>query len=498
MKNLNKKIQLYIVIVIIPFFITSIIYMNYMADRDFQWQKDKATQTAVIMQKQWDTVINKTMTSLNTLSLSFQSSANSMSDNEKLLKKVLKQEQSYGGIYLLDKTGNVLIGSNDTYDNLSLGNDEYLKEVIETKDTVISDQTEILSNGQNVVGMGKPILNEQRMIENILLVYLRVDHLQNIMRILSPNQPISIVNSENEYVMDINEPVSSENENIYLPIERLPWKIVVEVGKTDALQILQKSIIFIVCIFICWHVLYFVLLFNILRKKSLQEKKQNELQKLELVGNLAASSAHEIRNPLTGIKGLVQLLSEKYKEDDDQFYFSIIQKEINRINEIVSQFLILGKPADLKMQRFNLISIIDELKPLIISEANLYNVECFFEVPKHHIPIFGNEDQMKQVILNITKNALEAMEKGGELRSEITTLQNQVKITILDTGQGIPTDQLKKIFEPFYTSKATGTGLGLIVCKRIIDSFNGNLYVTSKEDIGTKVDILLPVMQHKK
>lgn len=100
---------------------------------------------------------------------------------------------------------------------------------------------------------------------------------------------------------------------------------------------------------------------------------------------------------------------------------------------------------------------------------------------------------MKQVILNITKNALEAMENGGTLTIKLKELNNRVSITVYDTGVGIPETELKKLFEPFYTSKSSGTGLGLVVCRRIIQSFNGEIYLSSVENKGTKVDIILPL-----
>lgn len=495
MKNKIKKILFYLLITILPVIISGYLYANKIVNGELQQQKNAAKWTGTIHQKQWDSFMNKTVTSLNILSISIETNKDAMNNIEKLLRKVFNEEPAYGGLYLLDSSGETITGSTDTYDHISIkmNHASYIKEVIKTKDMVISNQQEILNNGQKVIGLAKPVIKDNGQLDFILVAYLRIDYLLNIMKIITPKDNIAIMNANDEIVLSMNSYISSKDDVISLPIDRLPWQIKVSVQDIDTKKIMQKTLIFSIFCLVCAHLLYLLLQFYLFKKRSQLEKKQNEIQKLELVGNLAASSAHEIRNPLTGIKGLIQLLSEKYKSEEDQLYFSIIQTEITRINEIVSQFLFLGKPTALKKQSINLQLIIHELKPLIVSEGNLNNVECRFTVPEKNIPIVCTVDQMKQVILNITKNAFEAMSGGGILTFTISETAGKVTISIKDSGVGIPSSQLKKLFQPFYTSKDTGTGLGLIVCKRIIQSFHGEIYITSKESIGTKVEIVLPV-----
>ena len=123
-----------------------------------------------------------------------------------------------------------------------------------------------------------------------------------------------------------------------LPIDRIPWEIHVLIPEANQHQLRWERIKFgIVTLLLC-HIVYLLTNYYLLRRQSAREKKQNELQKLELVGTFAAGIAHEIRNPLTGIKGLVQLLNEKYTSEKDQAYFSVIHQEINRINEYLSEF----------------------------------------------------------------------------------------------------------------------------------------------------------------
>ncbi|MGP7819141.1 ATP-binding protein [Niallia sp. 01092] len=493
MKMKKKQILQYILIAVVPVFIAAFFYIDKIIQEEWEQRKNHASWIGTTHQKHWDAFISKTVTSLNILSISIETYENSIENTESLLQNVLKQEPTYGGLILLDQAGNKITGTvNHVH---SFAKTDYINEVIQTKDSVISNKQQMLSNGQKVVGLAKPILNKQKELKYILVVYLRIDYLLNIMEILTPDENIAILNANQDIIISLNSYIASNKKTVTLPIDALPWKIQVEVKEINKATIIKKSIAFILFCFVCSHLVYLLLQFYLLRQKTELEKKQNELQKLELVGNLAASSAHEIRNPLTGIKGLIQLLSEKHTTKEEQFYFSIIQTEITRINEIVSQFLILGKPTAFKKQLIDLQTILAELKPLIISESNFHNVQYSFQIPERNIPIICAADQMKQVILNITKNAFEAMVDGGILRLNVIISYDKVIITILDNGVGISNAQLKKVFQPFYTSKDTGTGLGLIVCKRIIQSFNGEIFITSKKNEGTKVDIILPLAE---
>ncbi|MCE4048494.1 MULTISPECIES: PAS domain-containing sensor histidine kinase [Bacillaceae] len=490
-----KKLLIYITVAIFPFLLAAGILLFTKEKEEVAKHERNAYRIASVHQRQWDNFINKTINSLNTVSIMLESSSGNWDKAKQniFLKKLLLQEQMYGGIYILDPAGNRIAGTDRKIEEMAIPQEDYVKEAIKAKIATVSNKTDYLVDGQKVIGLAKPVLDDQQHVVNLIIAYLRVDYLSNVMEMLTPKSNIAVISEEKETILSMNKPISLSSSTIALPMNSLPWKIIVEQKEIKTEKILTKNWPLLLIFFICFHLLYFVIILYHHKKKADQENKENELHKLELVGNMAASSAHEIRNPLTGIKGLVQLLSEKHKDAEDQFYFSIIQKEINRINEIVSQFLILGKPTELKKQLLNIENIVTELKPLILSEANLYNVECHFEIAKKKLFVYCNADQMKQVILNITKNALEAMENGGTLTIKLKELNNRVSITVYDTGVGIPETELKKLFEPFYTSKSSGTGLGLVVCRRIIQSFNGEIYLSSVENKGTKVDIILPL-----
>ena len=136
------------------------------------------------------------------------------------------------------------------------------------------------------------------------------------------------------------------------------------------------------------------------------------------------------------------------------------------------------------------------MRPIIESEARHFNIEVEWNIIKEPIRVHCTKDQLKQVILNIAKNGFEAMEVGKKLRIHIHHENEWAKIMIIDTGQGLNEKDINKVFDPFYTSKKEGTGLGLFVCKRIIESFNGTIKFPSKPQNGTTVTISLPLIKH--
>ncbi|WP_026584753.1 PAS domain-containing sensor histidine kinase [Bacillus sp. J33] len=501
MKSRFGNVLLYVFIVIIPAMIGSFFFLMNAVEHNEESRINEAKWIGSIHQRSWDQFISETVTALEMLSLTAGTVNTDPKELEPLLQQAMQMDPRYGGIYLLDNTGKVLTGSNQFLTDSDLSDKEYIKEASRTKDIIISNNQETLTNGQTVIGIGKPVANEDGELLFIIAAHMRVDYVQNIMRLLTPDAKLSVLNSEGKSIMDINmdgDSTFSDNNSISIPIDRLPWSVKVELPERDLFEIIKDAAQYILVMLIITHILFLLIKYLNLKKQAQNEKKENELQKLELVGTLAASTAHEIRNPLTGIRGLIQLLSEKYTNKQDQYYFSVINDEISRINEIVSEFLILGKPTAQKTETLDLRNIILELEPLIISEANLNNVHFHIFLPDVPVKADCTKDQIKQVILNITKNAFESMENGGELTIKLSRLPTKAQLKITDTGYGIPESEIEKIFNPFYTSKDAGTGLGLVVCRRILQSFGGEIFITSKENKGTQVDIFLPLQNHQK
>lgn len=214
---------------------------------------------------------------------------------------------------------------------------------------------------------------------------------------------------------------------------------------------------------------------------------------LNVVGELAAGIAHEIRNPMTALKGFIQLLQGEMKEDRSM-YFQVITSELNRIDSIVNEFLILAKPQAVKYSKVDITKIMKETVELLAAQAVMYNVqfETFFD--KFLPIIYCEPNQLKKVFVNIIKNAIEVMYKGGQISIRMEPKDEKtICISIQDEGTGIPPEKLKKLGEPFYTTKERGTGLGLMVSYKIIEEHNGVIKVESQEGVGTTFHIFLPI-----
>lgn len=213
-------------------------------------------------------------------------------------------------------------------------------------------------------------------------------------------------------------------------------------------------------------------------------------EKLTTVGQLAAGVAHEIRNPLTTLRGFLQLQQEK--KVLVPLHIDLMLSELDRINLIVSEFLILAKPQAVHFQLRDLRHIVGDVISLLDSQAHLFGIEFvtyFSDVPAM---VHCEENQLKQVFINVIKNAIEAMPDGGTITLEEQQQNNSVVIVVSDEGGGVPEDMLPKLGEPFFTNKESGTGLGLMVSQRIIQAHKGSLEICSEYGRGAQVTIKLP------
>ncbi|WP_338753787.1 ATP-binding protein [Bacillus sp. FJAT-52991] len=485
---------IYIFIVILPSILAVIGFYDFLSNRANQQHKEELEWVASLHKNQMDQFISETKISLDILAVSIEEEINNLDKVQSILKKMASQDPRYGGIYLLDFEGDLLVGTNDYLKQYNLRDKQYIKEVLLTKDTAVSDEVETLSNNQAVLAVATPVLKNEQ-VEAIIVSHIRLDYMKNIMRVLTPEHSIFFENAKQVPVFSVNErPEASKDElSLKYPLSQLPWNLVISTDEQKKNSFIGYTLLFAVVFIVVLHIIYLCIKYIMLKRQTNMERLQQESQKLELIGTLAASTAHEIRNPLTGIKGLVQLLNEKYNDQEDEFYFSVINKEVARINQIVSELLILGKPTAQKVSVVDMKDIIFDLNPLIYSEANLYSVDYKVTLPEQEIWVKVNVDQMKQVILNLTKNAFEAMSNGGELRLTILKRENSCQLSITDNGPGIEKEKHDQLFKPFFTSKEDGTGLGLVVCKRIIDSFDGTIEIESEFGFGTTVSISIPL-----
>jgi PAS domain S-box-containing protein len=225
-------------------------------------------------------------------------------------------------------------------------------------------------------------------------------------------------------------------------------------------------------------------------ESKIAEETIRKSDKLSVVGQLAAGVAHEIRNPLTTLKGFVQF----FKSDIDKRYVDIMLTELDRINLIVSEFLILSKPQVLKYEYKDIKQIIESIILLLEPQAIINNIQFHLEFEVNLPFIKCEQNQLKQVFINLLKNAIEAMPNGGEIAVKAKIINEEmISILIIDEGVGIEKDQIPKLGEPFFSKKEDGTGLGLTVSIRIIENHGGNLRFSSQLNKGTTIEIRLPI-----
>ncbi|MCM3602953.1 PAS domain S-box protein [Robertmurraya korlensis] len=221
------------------------------------------------------------------------------------------------------------------------------------------------------------------------------------------------------------------------------------------------------------------------------EELMIQSEKLSIAGQLSAAIAHEIRNPITAIKGFLKLLQNS---NEKELYYEIVESEIARIELILSELLSLAKPQKNNFKETDLRLTLKQCMSLLDAEANMKSVQIDLKHGSHLPIIHCDENQIKQVFINFMKNSFDAMPDGGSLHIEMENcmLTSGITIRFKDTGCGIPKEILAKIGQPFYTTKETGTGLGFMVSKNIIEGHSGTLHISSEVNVGTTIEIVLP------
>ncbi|RDI47675.1 PAS domain-containing sensor histidine kinase [Falsibacillus pallidus] len=493
MKTYRNKVIIYLMIAILPSLAGTAVFGHYTYKKQFKKAEAHAEWIATIHQHQLGGLFHETKIRLETLSMTFSESAPSRESLNVVLNNLQEKDSRYAGLYYADSDGVIKYGSNNHLINKSLRGNETFTLAHLTGKTSISDKAESNNQSMPVFSIITPIVSGDD-IKGYLIGHIRADYVVNLISMLTPGETIKFMNSNQEVILKAGPALEESSQQwVSDEISTAPWIISVAVNNEFKNEAFISTLFFFLISEFIMHIIFLLFRNYRIGKRSRLEKIENDAQKLELVGTLAASTAHEIRNPLTGIKGLIQLLAEKYDNSQDQFYFSIINKEVLRINQIVSEFLILGKPSIHTAENCDLRDILLDLNPIIRSEANLKTIEYYYEMEVSPIEVYCSKDQIKQVIMNVSKNAFESMMDGGTLTIKLYIQNMTGYIDIMDTGSGISDEDLQRIFNPFFTSKDGGTGLGLAVCKRIVQSFNGSIEVSSELGKGTKVTIGFPI-----
>ena len=238
------------------------------------------------------------------------------------------------------------------------------------------------------------------------------------------------------------------------------------------------------------------------------EEQQRPADHLNNLGTLAMGLAHEIRNPLGGIRGSAQLLRNEIKDKSHREYLDVVISEVDRIDQLVKRMMDLAKPADIKLKETNIHKVLEEILILEKESFRLKNIR-FQQTYDPSLPhIEADEDQLKQVFLNLIKNAIEASRNGGSLqivtrvsssfaiKTPVASVPRQnIAVEIMDSGEGMDEETQKKIFTPFHTTKSKGSGLGLAISLKVVEDHHGKIKITSEKGLGTTVQVFLPIRQ---
>ncbi|GED13465.1 ATP-binding protein [Aneurinibacillus migulanus] len=237
-----------------------------------------------------------------------------------------------------------------------------------------------------------------------------------------------------------------------------------------------------------------VYLIENMRKNIMMQQEIQRAEKLYAMGELAASVAHEIRNPLTVVRGFLQLFGRQQIPVEKQGdYIDIMLKELNRAEEIISDYLTFARPQIESRERIEVGEQIRQIAGVMTSYALLKNVDIYTET-EDHLFLELNRSKFSQCMINLMKNGVEAMPEGGTLTVRAFRQDKDVVIEIIDTGKGMSQEEIKRLGNPFYSTKEKGTGLGLMVCYRIIEAWEGKVEVRSEKEKGTHFSIILPAL----
>ena len=227
-------------------------------------------------------------------------------------------------------------------------------------------------------------------------------------------------------------------------------------------------------------------------EKLQAERLKIEAIKLKAIGEIAASVAHEVRNPMTSVNGFVQMMNQD-PENPYRTYTEMMENEIERINLIANEFLILSKPNIKERKEIDIENTIKEVIDLLEEKLAERQISCTLYLAEFQSTVFGNEESLKQVFINLVKNSMAAVQDGGNITFFSSLVNNTISITMIDNGTGMDEKTFKQLFMPFFTTKEGATGLGLLITKKIVLDHGGNIEFNRLRRNGTEVTITFPL-----
>ncbi|WP_026564489.1 ATP-binding protein [Bacillus sp. UNC41MFS5] len=290
---------------------------------------------------------------------------------------------------------------------------------------------------------------------------------------------------------------------LYTPIfvnKRYFWTVSIGlIGKDLLLGLILEdlNVLIPVLIYLTISVLAYILLirfYSYINSLTTVYDELRQKEKLAVIGQMAAAIGHEIRNPLSSLRGFTQLQQERYPNTND--FYPIMIQEIDRINTIVHDLMYLGKPRVIKFEKASIEEVVAYTLSITQQQAERQGVTVETIMAGPLPPVDCDEKQLKQVFINLIKNAIESMPEGGRIEIRVQVVEKQkMVVSIQDEGDGITEENILNLGEPFFTTKTDGTGLGLMVTNQIIKDHKGELKIESRINKGTRVIVSLPIKQ---
>ncbi len=464
---------------------------------------------------------------------------------EQYLQLVMNKYESYDEIFILDKKGQMLI-TTGKMENIEVNRD-YFRKAINGRTSNTNIFLSALTHKPTMI-IAAPIRNSKEEVIGVLAERIKLDAINKLMRDIEIGKTGEsyLVNKAGYFLTEskfeagytlkkkistkgtqegikgisgVGEYIDYRDKKVlgaYFWIPEMEWSLMVEQDSSEAFQEIRhlKNIILTISLITILIIISFARLASgkivkILERYDQEFKKQQKqimrAEKLAAMGQLAAGVAHEINNPLGGISNCLKLISTKIDKPNPEpkdikdaiKYLQTSEQELNRCIWIVRNFLSFSKRPSLKPVLTNMNSVILELMALIEPQAKVQNILIIKKLSSDLPPLKVDAQQLHQALMNVILNSLEAMTHGGELKicTEYDQRDKAIKIDIIDTGMGIPEENLPRLFEPFFSTKpeGKGTGLGLPIVYEIIDEHNGSIEVESSLNKGTTFTIKLPI-----
>ncbi|MFB9325092.1 ATP-binding protein [Paenibacillus aurantiacus] len=484
---------LYFLIVLVPFGLFSWAFLHMKTNSAYDELRDKARQLSGVHALYVESFFSETIGRMESLSIYLSGEAEDGGLTQRMLVATHRVDPRFSGFYIANEKGSIVCSSNPSEVKGNIAGRAEFKLALLTRKRQVSEPHFGQGTGQYYVSIATPIVSPSGDVRHVIIGSLQISELEKGIQHLVRSENVRMYDRAGHVLLDTRDlPTGSRTVSSSILLEAVPWQVEATLAMDYANAVWKPYLIYAAAMLVILSCVFFLVRAMLAKKRLDRELARIEADKLKLIGTIAAGTAHEIRNPLTGIKGFISLLSQKYTDERDQYYFALIQTEVNRINAIVSELLLIGKPAGLRKETIVVQDVMKEVLPLFESEAQLQHVRVTAALPAHPLHVAIDRDHFKQVLLNLSKNALEAQEGGGEITITAAEEGDRIRIRIADTGKGMSAETLRKLFVPFFTMKSTGTGLGLVVCKQILDSYGGSLIIDSRVGAGTTAVIDLP------